>query len=184
MLWDVRSRQSVWRYRITCLPSDSSCSDAAILDEPNKMQHCLRTRYVDAQFARPGDHLAVDSLDPGFAPGQHILQHRRSVFAMIRERMLDSLDNVSRVDRHTARLSHTRDFFDNSDCESLPIDICKFANRAVYVTESKAGVFDTLDLPGLVGRRALTAFRRHQGILPSPATKLLDELRRMTEAGL
>jgi len=45
-----------------------------------------------------------------------------------------------------------------------------------YVTESKAGVFDTLDLPGVVGRRALTAFRRHQGILPSPATKLLDDL--------
>lgn len=54
----------------------------------------------------------------------------------------------------------------------------------MYVTESKAGVFDTLDLPGVEGRRALTAFRRRQGILPSPATKLLDELRRMAEAGL
>jgi DNA-binding transcriptional LysR family regulator len=50
----------------------------------------------------------------------------------------------------------------------------------MYVTESKAGVFDTLDLPGVVGRRTLTAFRRRHGLLPSPAVKLLEQLRQLT----
>lgn len=53
----------------------------------------------------------------------------------------------------------------------------------MYATESKAGVFDTLELPGVEGRRTLTAFRRRDGILPSPAVKLLEELRRLTAAG-
>lgn len=52
----------------------------------------------------------------------------------------------------------------------------------MYVTESKAGVFDTLELPGVVGRRTLTAFRRRYGILPSPAIKLLEQLRQLTSA--
>ena len=46
----------------------------------------------------------------------------------------------------------------------------------MYDTERAAGVFDTLPIPGLVGRRTLTAFRRRQGILPSPALKLLGQL--------
>lgn len=50
----------------------------------------------------------------------------------------------------------------------------------MYVTESKAGVFDTLPLPGVVGRRTLTAFRRRHGVLPSPALKLLEQLRQLT----
>lgn len=50
----------------------------------------------------------------------------------------------------------------------------------MYVTESKAGVFDTLALPGVAGRRTLTAFRRRYGILPSPAVKLLEQLRLLT----
>ncbi|RQS47723.1 LysR family transcriptional regulator [Burkholderia sp. Bp8986] len=50
----------------------------------------------------------------------------------------------------------------------------------MYVTESKAGVFDTLELPGVVGRRTLTAFRRRHGLLPSPAVKLLEQLRQLT----
>ncbi|RQZ20626.1 LysR family transcriptional regulator [Burkholderia sp. Bp9031] len=50
----------------------------------------------------------------------------------------------------------------------------------MYVTESKAGVFDTLELPGVVGRRTLTAFRRRHGLLPSPAAKLLEQLRQLT----
>ncbi|WP_321845560.1 LysR family transcriptional regulator [Paraburkholderia bannensis] len=54
----------------------------------------------------------------------------------------------------------------------------------MYVTESKAGLFDTLDLPGVVGRRTLTAFRRRQGILPSPAVKLLEQLRLQTAQGI
>ncbi|MDA0570342.1 LysR family transcriptional regulator [Burkholderia gladioli] len=50
----------------------------------------------------------------------------------------------------------------------------------MYATESKAGVFDTLELPGVVGRRTLTAFRRRHGLLPSPAVKLLEQLRQLT----
>ncbi|MFX1674736.1 LysR family transcriptional regulator [Paraburkholderia sp. A2WS-5] len=50
----------------------------------------------------------------------------------------------------------------------------------MYVTESKAGVFDTLPLPGAAGRRTLTAFRRRHGLLPSPAVKLLEQLRQLT----
>ncbi|MGN6581597.1 MAG: LysR family transcriptional regulator [Bordetella sp.] len=50
----------------------------------------------------------------------------------------------------------------------------------MYVTESRAGEFDTLHMPGVAGRRTLTAFRRRHGILPSPAAKLLDQLRQLT----
>jgi DNA-binding transcriptional LysR family regulator len=50
----------------------------------------------------------------------------------------------------------------------------------MYDTEAAAGVFDTLTIAGLVGRRTLTAFRRRQGILPSPAVKLLEQLRMLT----
>jgi DNA-binding transcriptional LysR family regulator len=50
----------------------------------------------------------------------------------------------------------------------------------MYATEAKAGVFDTLELPGVVGRRTLTAFRRRHGLLPSPAVKLLKQLRQLT----
>ncbi|VWC28354.1 LysR family transcriptional regulator [Burkholderia diffusa] len=50
----------------------------------------------------------------------------------------------------------------------------------MYVTESKAGVFDTLELPKVVGQRTLTGFRRGRGLLPSPAVKLLEQLRQLT----
>ena len=50
----------------------------------------------------------------------------------------------------------------------------------MYDTESAAGVFDTLPIPGLVARRTLTAFRRRQGILPRPAVMLLEQLRQLT----
>ncbi len=50
----------------------------------------------------------------------------------------------------------------------------------MYVTENKAGVFDTLELPKVVGRRTLTGFRRRHGLLPSPAVKLLEQLRQLT----
>ena len=50
----------------------------------------------------------------------------------------------------------------------------------MYDTESAAGVFDTLSIAGLVGRRTLTAFRRRRGILPSPAVRLLEQLRLLT----
>ncbi|WP_158939105.1 LysR family transcriptional regulator [Burkholderia sp. S171] len=50
----------------------------------------------------------------------------------------------------------------------------------MYDTESAAGVFDTLPIPGLIARRTLTAFRRRQGILPRPAVMLLEQLRQLT----
>jgi DNA-binding transcriptional LysR family regulator len=50
----------------------------------------------------------------------------------------------------------------------------------MYDTESRAGVVDALDIEGLDAPRTLTAFRRRQGILPTPAVKLLDELRHLT----
>ncbi len=48
----------------------------------------------------------------------------------------------------------------------------------MYRAERRAGVFDTLEMPGVVGRRTLTVFRRRHGILPGPAAKLLEALRR------
>jgi DNA-binding transcriptional LysR family regulator len=53
-------------------------------------------------------------------------------------------------------------------------------DEPMYVTESKADVFDTLELPGVVGRRTSTAFRRRKGLLPNPAVKLLEQLRQLT----
>jgi len=50
----------------------------------------------------------------------------------------------------------------------------------MYEAESKASLIDALPLPGVVGTRVLTAFRRRIGILPRPAVKLLDELRLLT----
>lgn len=50
----------------------------------------------------------------------------------------------------------------------------------MYDVEAKARVMDTLPIPTVRATRTLTAFRRRQGILPSPAVKLLDELRRLT----
>lgn len=50
----------------------------------------------------------------------------------------------------------------------------------MYDTESKAGVIDALDIEGLDAQRTLTAFRRRRGTLPTPAVKLLDELRQLT----
>lgn len=50
----------------------------------------------------------------------------------------------------------------------------------MYDTESKAGVIDALDIEGLDAQRTLTAFRRRRGTLPTPAVKLLDELRHLT----
>lgn len=47
----------------------------------------------------------------------------------------------------------------------------------IYDTEARAGVFNALPIIGGGQKRTLTAFRRRHGILPSPAAKLLDELR-------
>ena len=53
----------------------------------------------------------------------------------------------------------------------------------MYDIDRKAGSIDALDIPGATARRTLTAFRRRHGILPGPAVKLLDELRRLTVNG-
>ncbi|MBO9537359.1 LysR family transcriptional regulator [Herbaspirillum sp.] len=50
----------------------------------------------------------------------------------------------------------------------------------MFDTERKAGVIDALAVDGLHAPRTLTAFRRRQGILPAPASRLLDELRHLT----
>lgn len=52
----------------------------------------------------------------------------------------------------------------------------------MYDVEARARVMDTLPLPGVRATRTLTAFRRRHGILPSPAVKLLEELRKLTAA--
>ena len=44
----------------------------------------------------------------------------------------------------------------------------------------KAGLIDTLEIPGASDKRTLTAFRRRAGMLPGPSIKLLEELRAMT----
>ena len=49
----------------------------------------------------------------------------------------------------------------------------------MYRAEQRAGLVDALPLEGVKATRRLTAFRRRRGILPSPAVKLLDELRRL-----
>lgn len=50
----------------------------------------------------------------------------------------------------------------------------------VFDAERKAGLIDILDIPNTSDRRTLTAFRRRAGILPGPAVKLLEELRKLT----
>jgi hypothetical protein len=49
----------------------------------------------------------------------------------------------------------------------------------MFDTERKAGLIDALPVEGLKAPRTLMAFRRRQGILPTPATRLLDELRNL-----
>jgi DNA-binding transcriptional LysR family regulator len=50
----------------------------------------------------------------------------------------------------------------------------------MYDAERRAGLIDALDIPGASDKRTLTAFRRRAGMLPSPAAKLLEELRALT----
>jgi DNA-binding transcriptional LysR family regulator len=51
--------------------------------------------------------------------------------------------------------------------------------QPMYDAESKARLFDLLPMQGVVSTRRLTAFRRRHGILPTPAVKLVEELRRI-----
>jgi DNA-binding transcriptional LysR family regulator len=52
----------------------------------------------------------------------------------------------------------------------------------MFDADLRAGMIDSLHIPGTDDTRTLTAFRRRSGILPSPAVKLLEELRAMTVA--
>jgi DNA-binding transcriptional LysR family regulator len=52
----------------------------------------------------------------------------------------------------------------------------------MYLAERRAGLVDALPIPGVKAMRRLTAFRRRRGILPGPAAKLIEELRRMAKA--
>lgn len=55
--------------------------------------------------------------------------------------------------------------------------------ESIYDAERRAQWVDALDIPGVVGTRTLTAFKRSKGILPAPSAKLLDELRLLTSPG-
>src|SRR5246127_710825 len=51
--------------------------------------------------------------------------------------------------------------------------------ESIYDAERRAHLVDALNIPGAASTRTLTAFRRRRGILPAPALKLLEELRRL-----
>jgi DNA-binding transcriptional LysR family regulator len=51
--------------------------------------------------------------------------------------------------------------------------------ESIYDAERRARLVNVLDIPGASSTRTLTAFKRRQGILPAPAIKLLEELRRL-----
>ena len=51
--------------------------------------------------------------------------------------------------------------------------------ESIYDAERRARLVNVLDIPGASSIRTLTAFKRRQGILPAPAVKLLEELRRL-----
>lgn len=50
----------------------------------------------------------------------------------------------------------------------------------MYDAERRAGLIDALPIADASDTRTLTAFRRRSGILPGPAAKLLEELRKLT----
>lgn len=52
----------------------------------------------------------------------------------------------------------------------------------MYEVECKAGLIDALPIEGARAERTLTAFRRREGLLPAPAAKLVEELRRIAMA--
>ena len=68
--------------------------------------------------------------------------------------------------------------------KSLDTDSGDLGRRAapMYLAERRAGLVDALPIPGVKAMRRFTAFRRRRGILPGPATKLIEELRGMEKA--
>lgn len=61
-------------------------------------------------------------------------------------------------------------------------DFLGWMPEPMYYAERRAGLLDRLPIPGAEDTRTLTAFRRSQGLLPGPALKLLDALRRLAAA--
>lgn len=59
-------------------------------------------------------------------------------------------------------------------------DFLGWMPEPMYYAEQRAGLLDRLPIPGASDTRTLTAFRRSHGLLPLPAAKLLNELRRLT----
>ena len=54
----------------------------------------------------------------------------------------------------------------------------------MFDAERRAGLIDALPIPTAPRRReTLTAFRRRRGLLPGPAARLVEELRRIAAAG-
>jgi DNA-binding transcriptional LysR family regulator len=51
----------------------------------------------------------------------------------------------------------------------------------MFEDDRRAGLIDALPIPNLGATRTLTAFRRRDGILPGPAIKLLDEIRKISK---
>jgi DNA-binding transcriptional LysR family regulator len=51
----------------------------------------------------------------------------------------------------------------------------------MFEDDRRAGLIDALPVPDFGATRTLTAFRRRDGILPGPAMKLLDELRKVAK---
>jgi DNA-binding transcriptional LysR family regulator len=113
-------------------------------------------------------------------------------------KLRDTLDHRwATMPRGTAPFEHMREVFaaqglglPNVVVETRSIVVLKgLVTRAGFLgwmpqpmfdAESKAHLFDALPIAGVEATRRLTAFRRRQGILPAPAVKLVEELRRIT----
>jgi DNA-binding transcriptional LysR family regulator len=52
----------------------------------------------------------------------------------------------------------------------------------MYDVERRAGLVDALPIAGARAERTLSAFRRREGLLPAPAAKLIEELRKIAQA--
>lgn len=126
------------------------------------------------------------------ASPEHPLRHRRGLM------LADTLEAPWAVPpRGTGPYEHMRQVFEaaglglpNIVVETRSVTALKsLVARSGFLSwmaepmidaERRAGVIEPLQIPGLVARRTLTAFRRRHGILPGPAVKLLEALRELT----
>ena len=92
---------------------------------------------------------------------------------------------------HMARIFARRDLpLPNVVVESRSVTVLKsliaqsgflgWMPEPMYDAERRAGLMDALPIADASDTRTLTAFRRRSGILPAPAGKLLEELRKLT----